>query len=94
MLFYCVERCVANIMLNTAGVVRCRFFINAEVHKHLGQNCVALINMLRLLLALLCENDIAVCVNGYKTALFKQADAACYGRFCVTHMFADVNLPD
>lgn len=63
MIFNCLKRFVADVVLDLAGVIRRNLWVNAESDKRLGEDRMALIYFLRNIESVGGERNIAVLVN-------------------------------
>ena len=88
---YRLERLVAYVMLDLAGIGVGRFLTYTKRDEKSGQGAVAIVNLLRHVTALVGKADIAVLVNRYVSATLKQADRSAYTWLGKAHVLAHVD---
>ena len=87
------EALVAETMLHAASVLVGDGFIYAEIHQHLCQNHVFLIDILGDSLALRCQRDVAVVIYDHISVFAELLHGYADGGLGKTHFVDDIDGP-
>ena len=89
-----VERLVADVMLDTAGIGCSGLLVDAEHDQSFGQDTVALVDALGDLLAVIGQQDLAFLADGNEAFILQDAHGTADTRLGKVHLACDVDRAD
>ena len=87
----CLERFVADVMLDLAGICRCDLSVHTEGHEEIGKQSVTVVNLACNGKTAVGKREVAVLVHTNVSALLQKADSSAYAGLGEAHIFAHVD---